>query len=407
MSTASDVVTRPRERVHPMRWLRQNLFSSWFNTLLTFVSLGLIYIVLRQTFTWIFLGADWEVVVANLRLFMVGTYPIDQIWRLWLSVAIIVGLIGLSWGLWPHVVRGVAISYSAGLLLLTGIIGANLLLASPETRLFRPQTALWLLSCSALIFGGRFVGGRKRNLGRSVMIGWLVALIFIIYLMHGAGMLLPVVPTTQWGGLQLTLVLAVTGILFSFPLGVLLAIGRRSNLPAISLFCTLFIEIVRGVPLITVLFMFQIMLPLFIPGGENIDKVVRAIVAFTIFTSAYIAENVRGGLQAIPKGQFEAADALGLNPVLTMSLIILPQALRTVIPANVGQFISLFKDTSLVVIAGLLDLLGIARSVVAQSEFLGLYAETLLFVAVVYWIFAFSMTHISKRLENVLGVGKR
>jgi general L-amino acid transport system permease protein len=215
------------------------------------------------------------------------------------------------------------------------------------------------------------------------------------------------VPTTQWGGLQLTLVLAVTGILFSFPLGVLLAIGRRSSLPAISLFCTIFIEIVRGVPLITVLFMFQIMLPLFIPGGENIDKVVRAIVAFTIFTSAYIAENVRGGLQATPKGQFEAADALGLNPVLTMSLIVLPQALRTVIPANVGQFISLFKDTSLVVIAGLLDLLGIARSVVAQSEFLGLYAETLLFVAVVYWVFAYSMTHISKRLEDVLGVGKR
>jgi general L-amino acid transport system permease protein len=407
MSTASDVVTRPRERTRPLHWLRQNLFSSWFNTLLTFVSLGLIYVVLRQTLTWIFLGADWEVVVANLRLFMVGTYPVDQVWRLWLSVALIVSLIGLSWGLWPHVVRGVAISYTAGLLLLTGVIGAHLLLASPETRLFRPQTALWLLLCSALIFGGRFVGGRESNLGRSVIIGWLVALIFIIYLMHGAGILLPVVPTTQWGGLQLTLVLAVTGILFSFPLGVLLAIGRRSNLPAISLFCTLFIEIVRGVPLITVLFMFQIMLPLFIPGGEGIDKVVRAIVAFTIFTSAYIAENVRGGLQAIPKGQFEAANALGLNPVFTMSLIVLPQALRTVIPANVGQFISLFKDTSLVVIAGLLDLLGIARSVVAQSEFLGLYAETLLFVALVYWVFAYSMTHISKRLEDVLGVGKR
>ncbi len=407
MSTASDVVTRPRERTRPLHWLRQNLFSSWFNTLLTFVSLGLIYVVLRQTLTWIFLGADWEVVVANLRLFMVGTYPVDQVWRLWLSVALIVSLIGLSWGIWPHVVRGVAISYAAGLLLLTGVIGAHLLLASPETRLFRPQTALWLLLCSALIFGGRFVGGRERNLGRSVIIGWLVALIFIIYLMHGAGILLPVVPTTQWGGLQLTLVLAVTGILFSFPLGVLLAIGRRSNLPAISLFCTLFIEIVRGVPLITVLFMFQIMLPLFIPGGEGIDKVVRAIVAFTIFTSAYIAENVRGGLQAIPKGQFEAADALGLNPVFTMSLIVLPQALRTVIPANVGQFISLFKDTSLVVIAGLLDLLGIARSVVAQSEFLGLYAETLLFVALVYWVFSYSMTHISKRLEDVLGVGKR
>jgi general L-amino acid transport system permease protein len=166
-----------------------------------------------------------------------------------------------------------------------------------------------------------------------------------------------------------------------------------------------YIEVIRGVPLITVLFMMQIMLPLFVPGGERIDNVLRAILGFTLFTAAYIAENVRGGLQAIPRGQEEAARALGLNPLLTMGMIVLPQALRVVIPANVGQFISLFKDTSLVAIAGLLDLLGIARSVLAQSEFLGRQAEVLLFVAAVYWVFAYTLSAVSRRLEAT-GAGR-
>lgn len=407
MSSVSPVVTRPRQRIHPIRWLKQNLFSSWSNTLLTLLSVWLLYLFLRQTFTWIFFHADWRVIIVNLRLFMIGTYAADQVWRLWLGLMLIVGMIGISWGIWPQVLRGVAFSYGVGLLLLALVFGAEALLSPPETRLFGFDNSLWLLGCSAALFAGRFAGMRLPNPTRTVLLSWLGVLLFTLYLMHGLGIILPVVPTNRWGGLQLTMVLAVTGILFSFPLGILLAIGRRSSLPAISLFCTLFIEIIRGVPLITVLFMFQIMLPLFIPGGESIDKVARAIVAFTIFTSAYIAENVRGGLQAIPRGQFEAANALGLNPVLSMSLIILPQALRTVIPANVGQFISLFKDTSLVVISGLIDLLGIARSVVAQPAFLGRHSETLLFAAIVYWIFAYSLTHVSRRLEDELGVGKR
>lgn len=394
MAPIPKIIARPRERIHPLRWLRNNLFSTWYNTLLTFVSVWLLYAVLSRLLSWVFTEANWRVVAVNLRLFMVGTYPADQIWRLWLCVAIVAALLGLSWGVWPQIVRGVAVSYGSALLLLV------LLPVSIDTR-------LWLALCAGLIFAGMFTGRRTPGIGRWVITGWIVFLLFSVVLIRGFGVVLPVVSTNRWGGLQLTMVLAITGIVFSFPLGVLLAIGRRSSLPAISLFCTLFIEIIRGVPLITVLFMFQIMLPLFIPGGESIDKVVRAIVAFTIFTAAYIAENVRGGLQAIPNGQFEASRALGLNPVLTMGFIILPQALRTVIPANVGQFISLFKDTSLVVIAGLLDLLGIARSVLAQSEFLGLQAEVLLFVAAVYWIFTYSMTHVSKRLEQVLGVGQR
>ncbi len=398
----------PRIRVRPRRWLKENLFSTWFNTLLTVVSVLLISTILYRLGVWVFRVADWQVIVVNLRLFMVGPYPIAQIWRLWVCVALIATLLGLSWGIWPQIARGIGIAYGTGLLVLALIVfGLNIRFSTAESQAFSPLTPLWLLLCGGLIFGGRFVGTRLFDQRRYVAIAWIAVLPVLLLLMHGTGLILPVVPTRRWGGLQLTMVLAISSILLSFPLGVLLAIGRRSNLPAISLFCTLFIELIRGVPLITVLFMFQIMLPLFIPGGESIDRVVRAIVAFTIFTAAYIAENVRGGLQAIPRGQYEASKALGLNPVLAMSLIILPQALRTVIPANVGQFISLFKDTSLVLIASQLDLLGVARNASAQSEFLGRFTEIMLFVALIYWIFAFSMTQVSKRLEEVLGEGKQ
>jgi general L-amino acid transport system permease protein len=233
-------------------------------------------------------------------------------------------------------------------------------------------------------------------------------LVIVLVLLIGLPPLLPLTQTRDWGGVLLTFVLAITGIVFSFPIGVLLAIGRRSNMPAFSAFCTVYIEVFRGVPLVTVLFMFLIMMPLFIPNGENVDNIIRAIVGFTLFTAAYIAENVRGGLQAIPKGQFEASRALGLNPVLTMVFIILPQALRIVIPANVNQFVSLFKDTSLVIVAGggMLELLGRARNIPNQNEFLGQWLEPLVFAALLYWIFCFSMTYVSRRLENKLSVGQ-
>lgn len=399
MATTLEAVERPRVRVDIIAWLRKNLFSTWYNVLLTLLALALIFVLLRALFSWVFLRAEWQVIAVNLRLFMIGTFPIEQIWRVWLCVALAAALLGLSWAIWPGVVRGVAVAYASGLLLLA------LLPFSPSSRLA-------LALCGGLIFGGLLIGRqalrRVPTFGRSVTIAWLLLLPLVLLLLRGLGPGLPIIRTNQWGGLLLTMVLAIFGIVLSFPLGVLLAIGRRSRLPAISVFCTLYIELIRGVPLITVLFMAQNILPLFVPGGENIDAVMRAVAGFTLFTAAYIAENVRGGLQAIPRGQEEAARALGLNPFLTMGMIILPQALRIVIPTNVGQFISLFKDTSLVVVAfSLLDLLGVARSVVAQNEFLGRHTETLAFAGLVYWVFAYSLTYVSRRLETALGVGQR
>jgi general L-amino acid transport system permease protein len=193
---------------------------------------------------------------------------------------------------------------------------------------------------------------------------------------------------------------AISGIVFSFPLGVLLALGRQSTLPLIKWFCVFYIEVVRGLPLIGILFMAQVMLPLFLPAGLEIDRVLRAIAAFVFFSAAYLAENVRGGLQSIPKGQAEAARALGLSIPLTIILITLPQALKASIPAIVGQFIGLFKDTSLVAIVGLVDLMGVSRTVLSQPEFIGRYAEVYLFVALIYWMFCFSLSQASQKLEK-------
>jgi general L-amino acid transport system permease protein len=218
---------------------------------------------------------------------------------------------------------------------------------------------------------------------------------------------LPVVPSRLWGGLLLTFLLTVTGIVLSFPLGILLALGRRSQLPAVRSVSIGYIEVVRGVPLVTILFMAATMVPFFLPSGIRPDLVLRAIVGITLFSAAYLAENVRGGLQAIPHGQFEAAYALGLNGFQTMTRIILPQALRIVIPVLLGQFIALFKDTTLVVTIGLLELLGIARSVLAQPQYISYQREIYLFVAVIFWVFCYFMSYISQRLEIALGTGKR
>jgi general L-amino acid transport system permease protein len=225
--------------------------------------------------------------------------------------------------------------------------------------------------------------------------------------LFGENSILPAVRSGFWGGLLLTFLLTVVGIVFSFPLGVLLALGRRSELPVVRWISIGYIELVRGVPLITILFMAQFMLPLFLPGGLNPDRVLRAMVGITLFSAAYLAENVRGGLQAIPNGQYEAAYALGLNGFQTMSRIILPQALRAVIPILVGQFISLFKDTSLVAIVGLFDLLGIADSVLAQPSFIGRQLEVYLFISLIYFVFSYGMSYVSQRLEKSLGVGER
>jgi general L-amino acid transport system permease protein len=267
----------------------------------------------------------------------------------------------------------------------------------------------WLAANLAILALGWIIGRGRTKWRTPIILAWLGSFFVTVVLLQGYGKdtWLPEIGTNLWGGLLLTFMLSVVSIVVSFPLGVLLALGRRSKLPAIKIFSILYIELVRGVPLVTILYMTQIMLPLFLPGQLRIDNVVRAIAAFTLFTAAYMAENVRGGLQAIPTGQIEAAHAVGLNDAQTMLLIVLPQALRMVIPAVVGLFISLFKDTTLATIVALLELLGVGRSVLAQSEFLGLQMEVYIFVAVVFFVFSYAMSFASYRLEEALGVGKR
>jgi general L-amino acid transport system permease protein len=223
-----------------------------------------------------------------------------------------------------------------------------------------------------------------------------------LWLIKG-GLGLKEVPTNDWGGLMLTLFAAVISIAFSFPLGVLLALGRQSSLPVVKIFSILYIEIIRGLPLIGILFLGQVMLPFFLPPGTpKLDRLVRAITALTLFSAAYLAENVRGGLQSVPRGQVEAARSLGLNTPLVILLIVLPQALRAVIPAIVGQFIGLFKDTSLLSLFGILELLGISRTVLSNPSYSGLYTEVYVFIGVIYWLFCYSMSWASRKLEQTV-----
>jgi general L-amino acid transport system permease protein len=215
------------------------------------------------------------------------------------------------------------------------------------------------------------------------------------------------VPPSLWSGIMLTMVLSTLSILLSFPIGVFLALGRSSRLPVIRWTCVGLIEIVRGVPLITILFMAQVMLPMFLPLGMTIDRVLRAIAGMTLFTAAYLAEIIRGGVQAVPRQQLQAARALGLSEFLVTLLVLLPQALRAVIPAILGQFVSIFKDTSLVSIVGLLDVLGILASVTKQREYLGTVREVYVFAALFYFVISYGMSVASRRLEDRLGVGIR
>ena len=269
---------------------------------------------------------------------------------------------------------------------------------------------LLIMEAAALVgYGiGRFVPEKRSNLGVWAVIVYAVVMLVILRGGSGESGAWASVPTNLWGGLLLSLLLAVFGIAISFPLGVLLALGRQSKLPAIRTVSVLYIEFIRGVPLISLLFMAQVMLQLFLPSGfPKIDNVLRALAAITLFSAAYTAENVRGGLQSIPNGQYEAADAMGLSTFQSMYFIILPQALRAVIPVLVGQFIGLFKDTSLVALVGLFDLLGIARTILANPNWLGTHQEVYAFIGLLYWIFSYTMAYTSRRIEASLAVGNR
>jgi general L-amino acid transport system permease protein len=384
--------TPPRASQSPWSWAKKNLFSSWFNSLLTILCIWLLYQFVGNVWTWATTKAQWAVVSSNLRLFLVGLYPVEEFWRLWSILAIAGILAGISWGLWGRFSRSVAIAI--------GSVSIALAILLPVDSISKVLT----LAITIAIAIGFAIGQQCKRFTQSSLIlaiAWLLSLPISLWLI-GGNFGLTAVDVNVWNGLVLTLIVAISGIVFSFPLGVLLALGRQSTLPLIKWFCVFYIEIVRGLPLIGILFMAQVMLPLFLPAGLEIDRVLRAIAAFVFFSAAYLAENVRGGLQSIPKGQAEAARALGLSIPLTITLIILPQALKASIPAIVGQFIGLFKDTSLVAIVGLVDLMGVSRTVLSQPEFIGRYAEVYLFVALIYWMFCFSLSQASQKLERKL-----
>jgi len=335
-----------------MKWLRENLFPDPVTGLVTFVLVAFLWKIVPPFVDWAFIdavwrpdarachdagGACWGFIAEKHRFILFGTYPFEQHWRPAASTLLLISLWGFS--------------------------------------LVRIFWRWWL----ALV--------------------WVAGLTVIGVLMWGGVLGLPYVENGRWGGLILTLLLATFGIAFAFPLSIVLALGRRSELPVIRALCVGYIELIRGVPLISVLFMASVMLPLFLPSGVTMDKLLRAQVALILFAAAYFAEVVRGGLQAIPKAQYEMADALGLTYWQKTSYVILPQALRVAVPPLVNTCIGFFKDTSLVLIIGLFDLLTTIKVSLTDPRWAGFGVEAYLFAAAAYFVFCFAMSLYSRRLE--------
>jgi general L-amino acid transport system permease protein len=354
-NNTADDIRPPVIRIGVVRWVRENLFNSWFNSILTLVTLYALWKIVPPFVRWAFIdsawttsgagcrdaaGACWSIITTNLRFIIFGFYPYDLQWR--------------------------------------------------------PLAAMLIL------FGLLFYSRDRKHWTRYLGYGWIGGLFAMGLLMRGGLFGLASVESTQWGGLPLTLLLSVFGLTAAYPLGVVLALGRQSNMRAIKALCVVYIEAIRGVPLISLLFMGSIIFPLFLPEGVTINKILRAQVAIILFTAAYIAEVVRGGLQAMARGQYEAAESLGLNYVLTMRLVILPQALKIVIPPTVSILISAFKDTSLVVIIALWDLLKTSQAVLSNPEWMGFSREAYIFIAILYFLGCFSMSNYSRKLEREL-----
>ena len=345
----------PVTQVGVIGWIRTNLFKGWFNSLLTIIAIYCLWVIVPPLIRWAFIdslwlstgaecqqsdGACWSIIPANIRFITFGFFPYDQQWRPLLAMVLLIGLL--------------------------------------------------------------FYSRNRKHWKKSLLYAWLVGLFVMGTLMKGGLFGLASVDTSLWGGLPLTLLLSVFGLTAAYPLGVVMALGRRSKMRAVKMLCILYIELIRGVPLISLLFMSSVVFPLFLPQGITINNILRAQVAIILFTAAYVAEVVRGGLQAIPRGQYEAADSIGLSYYLTMRLVILPQALKIVIPPTVQQLISAFKDTSLVVIIALFDLLRTTQTVLSDPKWMGFSAEAYIFVALVYFLCCFFMSNYSRRLEKEL-----
>ncbi len=352
----------PENTTGVIGWFKKNLFNSPASSIATIILAYFAFTILWNIIDWAFIhanwvgttrddcsreGACWVFISVRWQQYMYGFYPEAELWRprlFFTTLAIFVALIAYD--------------------------------KTPK------RTWIWLFFVNIYPF-------------------------LVAALLYGGVFGLEVVETHKWGGLLVTLIIALVGIVVSLPIGVILALGRRSDMPIIRSLCTVYIEVWRGVPLITVLFMASVMLPLFLAEGSETDKLIRALIGVVMFSSAYMAEVIRGGLQAIPKGQYEAADALGLTYWKKVGLIILPQALKITIPSIVNTFIGLFKDTSLVLIIGMFDVLGIGQSANTDPEWLGFATESYVFVALVFWVFCFSMSRYSIWLEGKLHTGHK
>ena len=408
MATATEhteSLAPPRSETGWIGWARFNLFGSWSSSIVTVVSVPLALWACWAGLSWLFTTSDWTLVTSRPQQYFIGIYPTEHAWRPlvgWLMVSV---LFGLAAGMWKGAAERIAIGYGA-VVLVGGLVPYGML----HEGVNMPLDIRLLVLGNLPVLAVSYWLGTTETVGRPrwLVVGGLVAYaLFLLLLVGLPGVMEPVSPRV-WGGLMLNLILSVSGIVLSFPIGVALALGRRSNLPVVKLLCVAFIEIFRGVPLITLLFVSQVLVPLALPDNFPVNSVTRAAIVITLFSSAYMAENIRGGLQGLPTGQAEAARALGLPGWQVTVLILLPQAVRNVIPAIVGQFIALFKDTSLVYIVGMLDILEIGRAIVQGNvEFADNGRELYIFVAVVFWLITYTMSYASRSLERHLGVGER
>ena len=411
-------------------WMKENLFSSIPNTILTLIGIYIIYLLVPPVLKFSLIdavftgtgrddclaaeagghvGACWPFVKAKLSQFIYYQYPVDERWRVNLTGFLFV--IGLVPALIPRIpFKGLNIVYMLGVFPLVALIlltGGNF---SIPIWLWALTIVIFLivagLSLMPVFAGQAAIADQKESL---VTVGAAFGLVAVIYIILGFDFGLAPVETPLWGGVMLTLIISITGIAASLPLGILFALGRRSTMPVVKMISIIFIEFWRGVPLVTVLFMSSVVLPLFLPEGVTFDKLLRALIGVALFSAAYMAEVVRGGLQAIPKGQYEGAMALGLRYWEMMGLIVLPQALKLVIPGIVNTFIGLFKDTTLVLIIGLFDLLGAIQGSFADANWsTPVTSHTgYLFAAIFYWIFCFGMSRYSIYMENRLHTGHK
>jgi general L-amino acid transport system permease protein len=417
--------TPPRHDLTPRQWVRANLASTPLNAAVTVVAGLLVAWVVFRLGRWVFVTADWTVVRVNLKLFMVGFFPVDELWRLWVASYVVVAALALAGGALTASVRRPTRGGRRGAT--TPVTGAAS--PSPGRRVLAALHRFWpaLLGVVVILGFTRTVAPTLATLGL-IVVGIVAArlgahapprlrpwawVVVVVGFVAALQVILAGGPGTgwdDWGGLHLVVAATVAGIALAFPLGLLLALGRRSSLPGIRVVSVAYVEAFRAVPLVTLLFLGQYMIGFMFPNTIDPPSfLVRAVIAITLFEAAYIAEIVRGGLQAVPRGQVEAAQAIGLAPVKVLRLVVLPQALRAVIPAMVGQFISLFKDTSLLAIVGFLELIEVANAVSQQDAFRGqgLRPLTLAFVGLIYWAGCSTMSRESQRLERRLGVGER